>query len=84
MIRKAGLQEPIGYDPQAAKQDESGQPAAEIGCVPQKPSQPAPDGLSPEQILKLEAMSEPESFAFLDELTAPHTITAQVHGKSCK
>ena len=87
MIRKSGPQEEIGYVSQTAKVEESKEqtveqatkPAPEIGCVSQKTPQPDLSGLSPDQILKLETMSEAETFAFLDQLTAP--ITGQVHGK---
>ncbi len=92
MIRKAGPQEEIGqleigYVSQTTEVEESKEqtveqatkPAPKIGCVSQKTPQPDISGLSPEQILKLETMSEAETFAFLDQLTAP--ITGQVHGK---
>jgi hypothetical protein len=85
MIRKAGPQEPIGqpeigqpeigYVSQSTETEEIPQattdPAPEIGCVSQKATPPKLSGPSPEQILKLETMSEAEAFEFLDKLTAP-------------
>jgi hypothetical protein len=73
----------IGYVSQSTETEEIPQattdPAPEIGCVSQKATPPELSGPSPEQILKLETMSEAEAFEFLDQLTAP--ITAQAHGK---
>jgi len=75
MIRKAGPQEPIGYVSQSTETEEipepTPEPAPEIGYDSQEAAQPEPSSPSPEQILKLETMSETEAFDFLDKLTAP-------------